>query len=135
MSSEFKNILAIDYGEARLGLARASSVARLPEPLGVAKNDEGIFTSISSLLKEHGINYILVGLPRNMSGEETAQSQKCRAFAAELSKQTGLEVELVDETLTTATANELIRRSDSKLTNDEVAAMLILDDFFRSTTT
>ncbi|MGH9784410.1 MAG: Holliday junction resolvase RuvX, partial [Terriglobia bacterium] len=59
---------------------------------------------LESLVRRHGISLILFGNPLNMDGSEGPQSAKARAFAAEVARKTGVEVELSDERLTSVEA-------------------------------
>ncbi|MBI2008024.1 Holliday junction resolvase RuvX, partial [Candidatus Saccharibacteria bacterium] len=70
---EAKEILGIDLGAERTGIARASNVARLAEPLMSVPTKDAIST-IRKYTSEHKVEAIAIGLPRNLSGEETKQT-------------------------------------------------------------
>lgn len=125
-------ILALDVGQKRVGIARANTIARIPEPLVTLANDENFKNSLTDLINEHDVNEIVVGLPRNMKGEETDQTKYTKDFIASLKlKQT---VHFQDETLTSVHAVELLesgRQRYGKENIDSLAATLILEDYLK----
>jgi putative Holliday junction resolvase len=124
-------ILAIDWGKKRMGCARGDARARLPEPFGSFVHDDHIFQQIRSTVEAQQVNTIVVGLPRNMSGEETRQSREVRQFVAELKNQLQCPIVLQDETLTSHYTGELRQRFPDADT-DSLAATLILGDYLQS---
>lgn len=127
-------ILGIDYGDARVGLAIASSVAKLPSPYKVLHNDQDLFAHISNIIKEEDINLVVVGLPRDQSGEETAQTLKVRNFAEELRGHIGAEVTFADESLSSIRAEEMrkdIKDRPAGSPIDDLAACFILEEFLK----
>lgn len=138
INSEPENgdILSFDYGSVRVGVARANLIARLPEPLEAIDAKSGLWTRIDELIAEHRPLRLIVGLPRNMEGRETAQSKEARGFATQLSTKTGLEVVFQDESLTSVEAEQSLKtRGDfAKGDVDMFAAAAILDDYLGNTT-
>lgn len=123
------SVLALDVGNSRVGVARASSIARLPEPLTTLVNDDTIFEKIQLLVEEHAAKVVVVGLPRNLSGEDTDQTRIVRQFASKL---TGASIVFQDEALTSKKAEaELAKRGGSfaKGDVDALAATYILEDY------
>lgn len=127
-SSKFTNAIGIDVGAAKIGLARVSYIAQIAEPLYVIKNDKNTYTAINSLIAEHNIDLLVVGLPRNMNGEKTKQSEYVEKFATELKSQTNMPVVFQDETLSTVGAKERMTNK-TKGMEDAVAAAIILEDY------
>lgn len=123
------NILSLDVGERRVGVAIASLIAKLPRPLITLDNTDDIWAQISTLAAEHDARTIVVGLPRNLSGDDTAQTQYVRSFAEKLIDYT---VEFQDEALTSRKAEkELNSRGKpyAKGDIDALAATYILEDY------
>ena len=124
------NYLALDIGSKRIGVARANSVARLPEPLQVIPNDPDFRSQLDSIFAEYGADEIIVGLPRSLDGNETDQSQYTRAFVSDNFK--NLPVKFQDETLSSVEAEKRMKiyglqnRPDML---DAVAACIILEDY------
>lgn len=130
------SILALDYGEKRIGVAVASQAARLPHPLATLPNDAEFFTNLKSLCAEHEVKTIVVGLPRGLSGQATRQTESAEAFAGKIKTHLGLPVHLQDEALSSVRAEtELSGRKSSyqKSDVDALAAAYILEDFLQAT--
>jgi putative holliday junction resolvase len=124
-------ILALDYGTARIGVAIASSIARLPRPLTTVANGETVLADIRKIISEEGVGQVVVGLPRTLRGEYSAQTHAAESFAQQLAGVLTVPVELSDETLTSVDAEaELAGRHHDKGDIDALAATLILERYF-----
>ena len=75
-----RNLLALDVGEKRIGVAMADTAVRIAVPFGWLENDDNILTDIAELLIRHDIRVIVVGYPRNQSGEPTKQTEYVEKF-------------------------------------------------------
>ncbi|HSX33645.1 MAG TPA: Holliday junction resolvase RuvX [Candidatus Saccharimonadales bacterium] len=125
-------LLALDVGERRIGIATASFETRLPRPLTTLIHDDTIFERLAVLAVEQQASALVVGLPRGLDGQHTAQTTYVEQFAAELQKHITLPLEWQDEALTSRQAEaELIRRGKpyAKGDIDALSATYILDDF------
>ena len=125
------SILAIDYGEKRVGVARASMIARLPEPLTTLTNSSNLLSDIKNLAAEHEASTIVVGLPRSLEGVDTEQTRKVREFIDQL-QEIGFEVIAQDEAVTSEFAkSELLstKKAFEKSDVDRLAAVYILQDY------
>ena len=129
-------ILAIDYGEARTGLAICDRTEFLASPLGTLEERDfaKLVTKIVYTIREYGAEAIVVGLPVNMDGSHGEKAQKCERLADTLKKLTGMPVALWDERQTTIQAasylNETtVRGAKRKEIIDQVAATIILESF------
>lgn len=123
------NYLAVDVGEKRIGLAVANAIAKLPRPLAILPNQENIYKKINEIVKNENIQKIIVGLPRNMSGEETAQSEFSRNFASQLAKESELEIVFADESLSTERVKDSAYKKDPSGYLDSIAACFILEEY------
>lgn len=97
-------ILALDYGEKRVGVAIAHIIARLPRPLTTLPNVETLLDDIRKLVEQEHAGLVVVGLPRGMDGGYTAQTTAAETFAKQLQAALDVPVELADETLTSIDA-------------------------------
>jgi putative Holliday junction resolvase len=125
-------ILALDVGEKRIGAALASPVAKLARPIKVIQNSDNVWEQLTELINEENIGLVIVGLPRSLEGNDTAQTTYVRDFAKKLTEDTGLEVVFQDEALTSHQAEEELRangRSYEKSDIDTLAATYILEDY------
>lgn len=125
------NIVALDIGDATIGVARANGIAKIPEPLQSLANDKKFVDSLIQLLREQDSKTVVVGVPRNMSGDETQQSRKIRDFIQELKQKTGdISYIFVDESLSSSRADEYLKNNKTKASQDSVAACYILQEYF-----
>jgi putative Holliday junction resolvase len=100
-------LLAIDYGERRVGLAISDPTGTIASPAGVIVRRAGKRPPIAEIVRRAEaleVRGFVMGLPLDGNGEETPRTAEVRAIAAELTKRTGFSVVLVDERYTTAKA-------------------------------
>jgi len=125
--SKAKNILGLDLGERRIGIARINTVAQIAEPLAVLQNDDKFVSELKWYIAEHSIDQLVVGMPRNLQGEKTQQSTAVELFTSQNLQNLGLPVVFQDETLSTVMAES--RSTLPKSMEDAVAACVILEDY------
>ena len=105
-------VLAVDYGERRIGLAVTDPTRTIATPAGFILRRAGKRPPIAEIVRRaaelEAVGFVL-GLPLDSEGEETPRSAEVRAIAAELEKRTGLFTRLVDERFTTASALRAMR--------------------------
>jgi putative Holliday junction resolvase len=124
-------ILALDYGEKRVGVAIAHIIARLPRPLTTLRNGESLLADIRKLVSQEDAGLVIVGLPRSMDGGYSAQTRAAEQFAQELKEVLTVPVELTDETLTSIDAEASLPQGKrhEKGDIDSMAASLILERY------
>jgi len=124
-------ILALDYGERRVGVAIAHTIARLPHPLTTLTNSETLLTDITQLVLREHAGLVIVGLPRGMDGGYTDQTRAAEAFADKLRGVLEVPVALADETLTSVDAEASLpyQKNRPKGDIDAMAASLILERY------
>ena len=131
MTSE-KWFLGLDVGEKRIGVAVGDSAVKIASPIAVIENDDEVIINIEKLLDKYLIDKIIVGLPRNSQGEETAQSQYVRDFSEKL-KPLSIPIVFQDESLTSVQAIERLSKNKSTKSDiDAESAVIILTDFLES---
>lgn len=126
------NILALDVGEKRIGVATASVISRLPHPLTTIIRTENVMHDIVALAAEQRATALVVGLPRGLDGQETAQTKATRDFIAELERHVRVPVHWQDEAVTSRQAEEELRRRGKPYEKgdiDALAATYILEDY------
>ena len=126
------SILGLDVGGKRVGVAVASLSARLPRPLVTLERNDGFFDGLGDIIKAEGAEALVVGLPRGMEGQHTAQTAEAETFARSLSGHFGLPVHMQDEALTSKHAEaELEARGKPYVRGDidALAATYILQDW------
>jgi putative holliday junction resolvase len=127
-------ILALDVGGRRIGVAAANIVARIAHPLVTLENNPDMPAVLQQLIAEQQAIGLVVGLPRNLNGEETGQTQTVRQFVADLQTRIKTPVYWQDEAVTSRKAEtELAERGKpfAKGDIDALAATYILEDFLR----
>ena len=122
---EIKQLLALDVGMVRTGVARASVIAALPEPLMTLPTNQ-LIDELPKLIKKYSIDAIVIGLPRSMDGNETAQTAWVRQWVADIKPNMGIALFLQDEAATTVIAQQ---GNSSPAGLDAHAAAIILNDF------
>ncbi len=127
-----RSILALDVGEKRIGVAIASLVARLPHPLITLDTDETLFRTLENIVEVEAVGALVVGFPRGMQGQKTAQTAAIEQFTQKLRQHFILPINMQDESLTSKRAEaELEARGKvyAKGDIDALAATYILEDF------
>ena len=126
------NLLALDVGDVRIGVALASYPSYLAQALITLNNDQYFIDKLKSLINEYHISRLVIGLPRNMDSKDTPQTLKVRNFVSQIKSNLQLEIYLQDEFLTSKKAEEILNQSSksySKEDIDKTAASLILEDY------
>lgn len=122
-----EEFIGVDLGASRVGLARGSSAAQLAEPLKTVPASEAI-EAIAALAKETNAQGVIVGFPRNMSGQETGQTQSVKQWVNQAKTHINLPFYWQDESLTSKVAEAKAHPAGA----DAVAASVILQDFLDS---
>jgi putative Holliday junction resolvase len=133
MPDKVTQILAIDVGDKRIGVALANSAARIASPLTTISNDPTTASVLKRLINEHQASALVVGLPRNLNGQYTEQTRVVEAFVESLkNQQIGLPIHWQDEAVTSLKAEHELsqKRGEYKKGDvDALAATYILEDF------
>ena len=129
-------ILAIDHGDARIGLAATDEFGIGTHPVETIDcRKTEIIPRILEIIAERKIQAVVLGLPLRMDGTEGTSSKKVRKFGEELeSKLNGIPLTFFDERFTTVTASEKLRSAGRKAKQqkdviDQAAALEILKDY------
>lgn len=129
-----KNIVCLDVGEKRIGIAVADTSVRIAVPFDTIEVDGKEIESILTIMTTEDADTLVIGYPRNQSGDRTAQTQYVEAFAEKL-RGTVQTIEFQDESLTSVLAEQQLKahnRPYKKGDIDAQAAALILTDYLES---
>jgi putative pre-16S rRNA nuclease len=122
-----RRVLALDYGEARCGVAVSDPTGTLATPLPAVERPgsrRGL-DRVARLVREHDAGLVLVGLPLTLAGEEGEQARVTREWATRVGELVSVPVELHDERLTTRQAEQTGGRTDA----DSRAAAHLLESW------
>jgi len=130
-------IMAIDFGEKRIGIALTDPLRIFAKPFVVVPNTESTFDDINKIIRDQMVGEIILGLPQNLQGEDTQKTLEVRAFKEELASHTDLPITFWDESYTTADARKLLIKQgysiqDARKVIDKVAASFILKHYLES---
>jgi putative Holliday junction resolvase len=126
-------VLALDLGRARVGVAIGDLDASLahPRPPLDGSDERRLLHALASLCRDEGVCIIVLGLPLELDGRRGPAAAKALGFASKLADFTGLEVELVDERLSTVEASRRLSeagrsaRTQRRLIDGAAAAILL----------
>lgn len=129
-------IMAIDYGDARTGVAISDPTGSLAGQTQVinSKRQDDVVAALCSLVVERQVEELVLGYPKNMNGSIGPRAEKSEALAERLRQETGLPVTLWDERRTTVDAHRILSETGNrgkrrKEKVDAVAATLILEGY------
>lgn len=135
-------ILGLDFGSKTVGVAISDPLMITAQGVEIIRRDSEnkirkTLQRIEELIKEYEVEKIILGYPKNMNGTDGERVEKTMEFKEALERRTGLPVIMVDERLTTVSADKImmesgIRRENRKEYVDEIAAMLILQNYLES---
>ena len=129
-------IMAIDYGDARTGVAVSDPTGLLAGYVAVihSRKADVVSAEIARLVKEQGVEELVMGFPRNMDGTEGPRADLYRVFAKQVERAAEMPVVLWDERRTTIEAHAILHESGKRMKRhrenvDAVAASLILEGY------
>lgn len=129
-------VLAIDYGDARTGIAVSDALGMIVGQTTVihSRRPQKTAQEIARLVKEYGAQRLVMGFPRNMDGSEGPRAALYREFAVLVEQECGMPVAMWDERRTTVEAHNILSDCNyhgkkRKNTVDAVAASLILEGY------
>jgi len=134
-----KRILGVDFGEVRTGLAVSDQLGMMAHGIGTVKTGgfKNLIAVIKEKIAEYDINLIVMGDPINMNGTIGEKSANVSALAERMRAELDIEVKLIDERLTTASAHEILNFTDiggkkRKSVIDTLSAEIILQNYLDS---
>jgi putative Holliday junction resolvase len=125
-------VLALDVGEKRIGVASSDGTVRIARALGAIEVDGKEIDTVIRIMHEEKAEAIVIGYPRNQSGDPTAQTAFVESFADRLREASSAEIIFQDESLTSVLAEERLRSYKKPYTKADIdteAAVIILEDY------
>ena len=131
-------VLAVDFGEKRVGLAVSDETGSIVVPVGafIRRSDAQAAAVVTEAAREREVTRVVVGHPLNLDGSEGPSARRTRNFARRLGELSGLPVDLHNEGLTTVAAEQNLieagmgAKSRANARDAESAAVLLRDYFF-----
>ncbi len=128
-----QRVLAIDYGAKRVGLALSDLMQIVGSPFKTITNNSSLILNIQTIIKEKEVGCVIVGLPKGMKGQMTAQTEHVLEFVEKL-KDNNINVELIDERLSSISAAKAlveqgIKTGHNKSLIDQTAAAIFLQQY------
>jgi len=128
--------IGIDYGSVRVGLAGSDDLGMIATPLETVANKNAI-QRICEIIIERQVNFIIVGMPRNMDGTYGPKCDEVKAFIEQLKTKCTIPIRTWDERLTTQSVERMLIEADvsrqkRKEVIDKLAAQQILQSFLDS---
>ncbi len=128
-----KRIMGIDYGEKRIGVSLSDPFQNFAFPYKTIRNNSSLLKVINCIMKEKEVDFLVVGMPLGMKGQETKQTKIVKEFV-NLLKINNISVELEDERLSSISAEKAmiqqgIKTGHNKGLIDRTAAAIILQQY------
>lgn len=130
--------LSFDFGMKRIGCAVGQAMLQTARPLPTLKANQGIpnWEEVKNTIEQWQPKALIVGLPKNIDGQEQFTTHAAKKFANRLHGRFGLPIHLVDERLTTVEARQCLfeqggYRKIASSEIDSLAAKIILEQWFR----
>lgn len=134
--NQTKIYIALDVGEKRIGVARGDTDVRIAVPIDTIEVDGTEFDAIAKIFSDEKADAVVVGYPRNQSGQPTAQTAYVESFVHQLQKYVPNTI-FQDESLTSVLAEQRLqshKKPYSKGDIDAQAAAMILQDYLEQRT-
>src|SRR4051812_11358133 len=101
-------LLGLDVGNKRIGIAVSDELGIIATPVGYVERGQGDRAELSALIARYGINGLVAGIPRSLSGEEGMQAKDVRTYAKQLARDLQQSLVFYDERLTTVIAEKTL---------------------------
>lgn len=129
-------VLGIDFGTRRIGLALSDPTGTLASPLPFLENNglPKVSANLKELVQMHGIQTVVIGIPRNMDGTYGPAALKVREFISQIQPHLSAKIVPQDERLTTVQASRDLaqmglKQKDLRKKVDSSSACLIVQQF------
>lgn len=122
-------ILAIDFGKSKVGLALADSETKIAFGYATLDNDKNLLDKITEIIQKEGVKIVVMGKLKQWGNAENPEIKK---LAEEIESRINVQIEFQEEMFTTKMAQERIKetgRKDIKELDNQEAAKIILEDF------
>ena len=136
MENTYYRVMALDYGDVRIGIALSDITRFLASGLEnyTRVSLDADCKHIAELISNNNVKVVVLGLPLNMDGTSGVRVEKTKEFAEELKKYTDAKIDFLDERLTSVSAEKIlisadVSRKKRKQVLDKLSATIILQDY------
>jgi putative Holliday junction resolvase len=140
----YRNLIAVDYGLRRIGIATGTCLTGTSSPLSTISATQGVpdWSAFDTVLQEWQPDLLVLGLPFNKDGSESDMTAAVKEFAATLQSRYPLPVEFIDERYTSVEAKAILKEQrrlgirKKKLKKEDVdakAAQIIAESWMQNT--
>lgn len=136
MENTYYRVMALDYGDVRIGIALSDVTRFLATGYEnyTRKDIKSDCEHIAEIIKNNNVKIVVLGLPLNMDGSSGDRVEKTYEFAGILSEYTDAKIEYLDERLTSVSAEKIlisadVSRKKRKAVLDKLSATIILQDY------
>ncbi len=119
-------VMGVDFGTKRIGIALADENGAMAFPVMVVKNDKLLIPTLSSFIKDKGVNLVVIGESKDFKMKDNPIMEAIRAFAKTLENEVGVEIDYEPEFLTSHQAHHIQGKTDML---DASAAAIILQSY------
>jgi len=137
--SESGRVLAVDYGEKRIGLALSDPLRIIAKPLCVLPNQgyDQLRSELESIIAEHAVSLVIFGIPYAIDGGDTSKTLECKAVLEKLSQNLNTDIIAVDERYSTSEADTELKKlgyswQEARTVIDAMAACMFLKEYLAS---
>ena len=139
MDNAYYRVMGLDYGDVRIGIALSDVTRFLASGFEnyTRVSLEKDCQHIAEIISSNNVKVVVLGLPLNMDGSEGVRVEKTKEFAEELKKYTSVDIDFLDERLTSVSAEKIlisadVSRKKRKQVLDKLSATIILQDYLDS---
>lgn len=135
-------IMGLDFGAMTCGVAISDELLVTAQGIETIRRTHETklrktYARIEELIEEYGVSKVVIGLPKHLNNTEGDRAEKCRAFAADVERRTGLEVVMWDERFSTVSAHRVLdeaglKHEEKSEVVDKLAAVIILQNYLDS---
>lgn len=136
---QYKKIMCLDYGDARIGIAFSDYLHMLANPFEIHKTlgEQKDIEYLTTLAKQNDVGLIVIGMPYSLDGSQNERTEITTKFGEKLSQYSGIKVEYEDERLSSYEAEEILKQKrvapkDRKSQLDMLSAAIILEAYLNN---
>ena len=127
MTKKLMKILGIDYGDSKVGIAIGDTESGMALPYKIIKNSgwNNLIADLEKIIKNESVGKIVIGLPIDANGNNSAQTLRVKEFVKEFEKKVKIEIDFCDERFSTQEAQRFTKSKNE----DDIAASIILQSY------